>query len=99
MTRSSNSESFSIEGKQKKLIKTGCNVTVIKPTSQQHNYPRLDPPISSVLTQMLHIYERKLTFIKQEVSNTYHNQRTKSFAKTLQIGSLAQPSTLTKYKT
>jgi hypothetical protein len=35
-----------------KLIKTGRDVTVIKPTSQEHNYPRLDPPCPSVLTQL-----------------------------------------------
>ena len=35
-----------------KLIKSGENIAVIKPTSQQHNYPRMDPPIPSVLTQL-----------------------------------------------
>jgi hypothetical protein len=65
-------ESFSVGGKRqhKKLIKTGRDVTVIKPTSQKHNYPRLDHPCPSVLTQLLQRYERKLTYIKQEVSNT-----------------------------
>lgn len=72
---------------------------MIKLQSQKYNYSRLHPPCLSVLMQQLHKYERKMTFIKQEVSNTYHNQRTRGFAKTLQIESLAQPSTLTKYKT
>jgi hypothetical protein len=66
-----------------KLIKTGCNATMIKPTLQKHNYPRLAHPCQSVITQQLHKDERKLTFIKQEVSNEYHNQRTRGLIKTL----------------
>ena len=65
-------ESFSIGGKiqRKKLIKIGRDVTMIKPTSQKHNYPQMDHPCSSVITQLLQRYERKLNHIKQEVSNT-----------------------------
>jgi hypothetical protein len=44
----------------------GCNATVIKPTSQKHNYPRLDHPCVSVLTQQLHKDERKPTFINKK---------------------------------
>jgi hypothetical protein len=37
-----------------------------------------------------------MTFIKQEVSDTAHNQRTRNFIKALQFGSIAQPSIDTK---
>jgi hypothetical protein len=45
------------------MIKTGHYAIVIKPTLQQHNNPRLDPPIPSVLTQCLQRDGKKLTSI------------------------------------
>jgi hypothetical protein len=62
-----------LEGKDnnKGLIKTGRDIPVIKATSQKHNYPRLDHPCPSVLIQLLQRDGRKLTYIKQKVSNTY----------------------------
>jgi hypothetical protein len=56
----------------------------------------MDLPILSVLKQRLHRDGEKLTFIKQEVSDTSHNQRTRNFVKVLQFGSIAQPSIDTK---
>jgi hypothetical protein len=43
----------------KKLAKTGHNNTVIKPTLQYNYKPRLDPPCTSVSTQIKQDDERK----------------------------------------
>jgi hypothetical protein len=40
-------------GNHKKLITTSHDAIVIKPTSQEHNYPEMDNPCPSVLTQLL----------------------------------------------
>jgi hypothetical protein len=42
---------FSVIGKKiiREMTKTGHDTTIIKPTLQQHNNPRLDPPCPSVL--------------------------------------------------
>jgi hypothetical protein len=55
---------FSVRGKRqhKKLIKTGRDATMIKTTSQKHNYPRLDHPCPSVLTQLLQRNEKETNF-------------------------------------
>jgi hypothetical protein len=64
-------DSFNVGVKRqhKRLIKTGHDVPVIKPTSEKHNYHRLDHPCLSVLTQLLQRDKRKMNCIKQEVSN------------------------------
>ena len=36
--------------KDHKLTKTGHDTTAMKPTLQQHNNPRLDPPFPSIST-------------------------------------------------
>jgi hypothetical protein len=69
------------------MIKTGENVAVIKPTSKQDHNPRQDPPIPSVLTQHLQRDGKKLTFIKQEVSNTkYITRGTSASSKLYNMG-------------
>jgi hypothetical protein len=47
-------EPFNVRGKNitSELTKNGHDTTVIKPTLQQHNKPRLDPPCLRVLTQV-----------------------------------------------
>jgi hypothetical protein len=47
-------ENFSIRRNKitKKLTETGHNNTVIKPTSQYNYNPHLDPPCTSVSTQI-----------------------------------------------
>jgi hypothetical protein len=71
--------------------KIGHDTTIIKPTLQQHNNPRLDPPCPSVLAQFLHRDEKKLTSINMKVSNLIHNHRTVLASKHYKIGSSAQP--------
>jgi hypothetical protein len=75
----------------RELTKTGHDTTVIKPTLQQHNNPRLDPPCPSALAQFLQRDEKKLTSINMKVSNLVHNQRTVLASKHYKIGSSAQP--------
>jgi hypothetical protein len=100
-TGSSMPEPFSVRGKKitREMTKTGHDTTVIKPTLQQHNNPRLDPPCPSVLAQFLQRDEKKLTSINMKVSNLIHNQRTVLASKHYKIGSSAQPvDPLTKYQ-
>jgi hypothetical protein len=75
----------------REMTKTGHDTTVIKPTLQQHNNPRLDPPCPSVLAQFLQRDEKKLTSINMKVSNLIHNQRTVLASKHYKIGSSSQP--------
>jgi hypothetical protein len=84
---------FSVRGKKitRELTKTGHDTTVIKPTLQQHNNPRLDPPCPSVLAQFLQRDEKKLTSINMKVSNLIHNQRIVLASKHYKIGSSSQP--------
>jgi hypothetical protein len=91
-TRSSMPGPFSVRGKNitRKLTKTGQDITTIKPTLQQHNNPRLDPPCPSVLAQFLQRDEKRPTFINLKVSNLIHNQRTVA-SKHYKIGISAQP--------
>jgi hypothetical protein len=83
---------FSVRGIKitRELTKIGLNTTVIKPTLQQHNNPRLDPPCSSVLAQFLQRDEKKLTSINMKVSNLIHNQRKVVASKNYKIGRFAQ---------
>jgi hypothetical protein len=92
-TGSSMPEPFSVRGKNitRKLTKTGHDTAAIKPTLQQHNNPRLDPPCPSVLAQFLQRDEKRLTSINLKVSNRLHNQRTTLASQALQDGSSAQP--------
>jgi hypothetical protein len=92
-TGSSMPEPFSVRGEKitRKLTKTGHDTTAIKPTLQQHNNPRLDPPCPSVLAQFLQRDEKRLTSINMKVSNLIHNQRTVLASKHYKIGSSAQP--------
>jgi hypothetical protein len=92
-TGSSMPEPFSVRGEKitRKLTKTGHDTAAIKPTLQQHNNPRLDPPCPSVLAQFLQRDEKRLTSINLKVSNPIHNQRTVLASKHYKIGSSAQP--------
>jgi hypothetical protein len=92
-TGSSMPEPFSVRGEKitRKLTKIGHDTTAIKPTLQQHNNPRLDPPCPSVLAQFLQRDEKRLTSINMKVSNLIHNQRTVLASKHYKIGSSAQP--------
>jgi hypothetical protein len=83
---------FSVRGKKRtrEMTKTSHDTTVIKPTLQQHNNPRLDPPCLSVLAQFLQRDEKKLTSINMKVLNLIHNQRTVLASKHYKIGSSSQ---------
>jgi hypothetical protein len=50
------------EKQHRELIKTNNDVTVIKHTSQKHNYPQLDLPCPSVLIQSLQRDEKETDF-------------------------------------
>jgi hypothetical protein len=93
LTKSSMLEPFTVRGKNitMELTKTSHDTTVIKPTLQQHNNPRLDPSCLSVLAQFLQRDEKKLTSINMKVSNLIHNQRTVLASKHYKIGSSPQP--------
>jgi hypothetical protein len=84
---------FIVRGKNitRKLTKTGHDTAAIKPTLQQHNNPRLDPPCPSVLAQFLQRDEKRLTSINLKVSNLIHNQRIGLASKHYKIGSFSQP--------
>jgi hypothetical protein len=58
----------------------------------------VNPSIMDTSVSEANKMEKKLTFIKQEVSNQIHNQRTRASSKYYNTGSLAQPSTITKYQ-
>jgi hypothetical protein len=70
-------ETFSVRGEKitRNMTKTSYNTVAIKPTLQQHNNPRLNPPCPSVLAQFLQRDEKSLTSINLKVSNPIHNQR------------------------
>jgi hypothetical protein len=91
-TGSSMLEPFNVRGKKitRELTKTGHNTTVIKPTLQQHNNPRWDPPCSSVLAQFLQRDEKRPTSINLKVSNLIRNQRTVLASKHYRIESSSQ---------
>jgi hypothetical protein len=83
---------FSVRGENitRKLTKMGHDTTAIKPTLQQHNNPRLDPPCPSVLAKFLQRDEKRLTFINLKVSNPIHHQRTVLASKHYKIGIFSQ---------
>ena len=68
-------EPFSVRGENitRKLTKIGHDIAAIKPTLQQHNNPRMDPPCQSVLAQFLQRDEKRLNYINLKVSNLIHN--------------------------
>ena len=86
-------ESFSVRGEKitRNLTKNGHDTAAIKPTLQQHNNPRLDPPCPGVLAQFLKRDEKKMTSINMKVSNLIHNQRIVMASKHYKIGSSTQP--------
>ena len=92
-TGSSMPEPFSVRGEKitRKLTKTGHDTVAIKPTLQQHNNPRLDPPCPIVSTQFLQRDEKRLTSINLKVSNPIYNQRTIMSSKHYKIGRNVQP--------
>jgi len=92
-TGSSMLEPFSGIGENitRKLNKIGHDTAAIKPTLQQHNNPRLDPPWWSVLAQFLQRDENSLTSINMNVSNPIHKQRIVLASKHYKIGSSSQP--------
>ena len=89
---SSMPEPFSVREKKitREMTKTSHDTTVIKPTLQQHNNPRLDPPCPGVLAQFLQRDEKRLTYVNLKVSNPIHNQRIVLASKHYKIGSSAQ---------
>jgi hypothetical protein len=75
LTGSSMPKPFNLRGEKltRKMTKTGHNTTAMKPTLQQHNNPRLDPPCPSVLAQFLQRDEKRMNSINLKVSNPIHN--------------------------
>ena len=90
---------FSIE-KTQELIRSIVTITVIQPTSSYNNTTRLDPPIPSCSNTVNKEMEKKLTSIREEVSNAFYiYQSDQRFIKTLQLGALLNHQYLQNTKT